>query len=114
MITVEFKTNDKTGRLSLRVKGHAGQADIGKDIVCASASILAYTVAQVVSNIESKGGLKKPPTIKLLRGNTVITCHPTDEYRDELAHTFYVAEVGYALLTHNYPQYVEFYPVWNG
>ena len=108
MIKIEFTTNDKTGRLSLKVKGHANQNDIGKDIVCASASILAYTVAQVVSNIESKGGLKKIPTIKLSKGNAVITCHPTEEYKDELAHTYYVAEVGYALLAHNYPQYVDF------
>lgn len=112
MIKIEFTTNDKHGRLSLKVKGHAGQAEIGKDIVCASASILAYTVAQVVSNIESKGGLKKTPTIKLLKGDTVITCHPKEEYMDELAHTYYVAEVGYSLLAHNYPQYVDFNPIW--
>lgn len=112
MIEIEFTTNDKNGRLSLKVKGHAGQSEIGKDIVCASASILAYTVAQVVSNIESKGGLKKPPTIKLLKGNAVITCHPKEDYMDELAHTYYVAEVGYSLLAHNYPQYVDFKPIW--
>lgn len=112
MIEIEFTINDKYGRLSLKVKGHAGQAEIGKDIVCASASILAYTVAQVVSNIESKGGLKKPPTIKLRKGGTVITCHPTEEYMNELAHTYYVAEVGYSLLAHNYPQYVDFKAAW--
>ena len=108
MIKIEFTTNDEKGRLSLKVKGHAGQATIGQDIVCASASILAYTVAQVVKDIESKGGLKKPPTIKLLKGDACITCHPKEDYIDELAHTYYVASVGYSLLAHNYPQYVDF------
>ena len=108
MIKVKFAENKANGSLSLKVKGHAGQAPEGHDIICASASILAYTVAQMVTDINSKGGLKKPPTVKLEKGDAVVTCHPKDETTAELLHTYFVAQVGYNLLAHNYPQFVEF------
>ena len=107
MIKIKLSESKSNGSLSLKVKGHAGQAPEGHDIICASTSILAYTVAQMVTDINSKGGLRKPPTIKLEKGDAVVTCHPTDETYAELLHTYFVAQVGYHLLAHNYPQFVE-------
>lgn len=107
MIKIKLSESKAKGSLSLKLKGHAGQAPLGEDIVCASASILAYTVAQMVTDISSKGGLKKPPTIKLEKGDAVVTCYPKDETYAELLHTYFVAQVGYNLLAHNYPQFVE-------
>lgn len=40
-ITVEQKS---PGRLRIQIKGHAGYADKGKDIVCAGVSTLFYTL----------------------------------------------------------------------
>ena len=105
MINVSFSRDDET--ISMRVNGHAGQAEMGQDIVCASSSILAYTVAQTLQYIEARGGLKKKPHIKLNSGYAEIICKPTEEYAGEVLQTFFVAEVGYTLLAHNYPQYVE-------
>ena len=82
-------------------------AEIGHDIVCAGASILACTVAQEAKNMENRGQLTKPPYIKIQEGNTHIVVHPIDADYDDALHTFYVAQVGYSLLAHNYPQYVE-------
>ena len=107
MVKVKFTENSKTGMFSLTIKGHAGQAEIGKDIVCASASILAYTVAQIVTNMKSLGCLKKPPTVKIGKGDAVVSCQPKEEYRSEAEHTYLVVQTGYELLAHNYPQYVE-------
>ena len=107
MITATFEKNDETKTLRLKVKGHAGQAEAGKDIICSSASILAYTVAQNIKMAESRGLLKYSPTIKLKEGNTIISCRAKDDdcYSESL-HTYCVVQTGYQLLAHNYPQYV--------
>lgn len=108
MISVKFEKNESTKTLRLKVKGHAGQAEAGKDIVCASASILAYTVAQIVTFMEEQGKLTKKPVIKIKDGDALITCQvKTDEDYAEALHAYFVARVGYTLLAHNYPQYVE-------
>ena len=108
MITATFEKNDETRTLRLKVNGHAGQAEAGKDIVCSSASILAYTVAQIVTYAEKEGKLSRKPTIKLFDGNAVVTCKALDiETYANLTHTYLVAQVGYSLLAHNYPQYVQ-------
>lgn len=107
MINVKLSQADEKKTLSLRLKGHAGQAEIGKDIVCASATILAYTVAQVVRYMEDNNELTRKPTIKLNKGDIEVTCRcKTDKGYAEALHTYFVAQVGYSLLAHNYPQYV--------
>lgn len=107
MLSVTFSNDDK---LSLRLIGHAGQADIGHDIVCASCSILAYTVAQIVKSEGDNGGLEAPPEIRLESGDAIISCEPKEDRYAEILHAFYVAEVGYTLLMHNYPHFVELTP----
>ena len=93
--------------LSLRVEGHAGYAEHGKDIVCASASILAYTVAQIVRIKERSGCLRRPALVRLESGDTEVTCFPKAGAFDFLWDAYDFARVGYCLLAQNYPQYVE-------
>ena len=108
MITVSIRNNCKKRYLRLRVKGHAGQADIGQDIVCASASILTYTLAQIVKDMEAQDSFTMKPIIKLESGEATITCNcKTDIAYFEVLNALNVAQVGYSLLAHNYPQYVE-------
>ena len=108
MITVTFSSNRDKREASLCLKGHAGQADIGQDIVCASASILAYTVAQIIKAMDSHKDLEETPTISLESGNGIVSCRAKDDYLySEVLHTFFVAQTGYTLLAHNYPQYVQ-------
>jgi uncharacterized protein YsxB (DUF464 family) len=105
MLKVSFEQKDN--KLSLKLEGHAGQADIGHDIVCASASILAYTVAQFVKEAEGSGYLKSPAELKLESGDSVISCEPTDDMLIDMQNIYLFAEKGYYLLAHNYPQFVE-------
>lgn len=105
MVKVTFEQINN--RLILRLQGHAGQAEIGKDIVCASCSILAYTLAQFVREADNAGYLKIPPEIKLESGNTVISCQPIDELLIDMQNMYIFAEKGYQLLAQSYPQYVE-------
>ena len=106
MLNVEFFTNKESGSITMKLTGHAGQAKKGEDIVCAAASILAYTVAQALQFMYEEGGLKKKPHIKLAEGDTVIVAKPKPDTYAEALHTFFVAQIGYHLLSHNYPQYV--------
>ena len=107
MVIAKF-TMDAHRRLAcLHVSGHAGQNVPGHDVVCASASILAYTVAQNVKMARERGLLKYQPTLKLKSGNAIITCRANDkESYAEILHTYLVIQAGYQLLAHNYPQYV--------
>lgn len=107
MVVAKFTMDASKRQVSLSVKGHAMQALKGNDIICASASILAYTVAQNVQMAEERGLLKYSPTLKLREGNSIITCRAKDDDSyTELLHTYLVVQSGYQLLAHNYPQNV--------
>ena len=109
MIKVKFAYDKDKRECSLSIDGHAGKAIVGQDIVCASASILAYTIAQVIKGMEHHGDLVEPPTIKLESGDANIICRAKDDYLfAEMMQYFLVVKTGYALLELNYPLYVEF------
>lgn len=107
MVIAKFTMDGHRRMASLHVSGHAGQNVPGHDVVCASASILAYTVAQNIKMARERGLLKYQPTLKLKSGNAIITCRAKDEESyAEILHTYLVIQAGYQLLAHNYPQYV--------
>ena len=100
MLKVTFTESGK--KLSLRLEGHAGYAEIGKDIVCASASILANTLASIVSSFDEVESV-----IDLASGNATIECECEDEQTFiSIKNAYHYTEIGYALLEHTYPQYV--------
>ena len=100
MIKVTF--TERGHKLSLRVKGHARYAEHGKDIVCASASILAYTLSYVVGRLD---GVEL--TENFTSGDTTIECECADEQTFiSVKNAYNHTKVGYALLQRNYPQYV--------
>lgn len=105
MLKVTFEQKDN--KLTLRLEGHAGQADIGHDIVCASCSILAYTVAQFVKEADTSGYLKSPAVIKMESGDSIISCETVDDMLIDMQNVYLFAEKGYTLLAHNYPQFVD-------
>ena len=108
MIKVKYTYNQDKRECSLLVKGHAGQANIGEDIICASATILAYTIAQIVKAMDDNGELAEPPILELESGDATIVCRAKDDdLYAEMAQSFFTIKVGYLLLQHNYPQFVE-------
>lgn len=114
MIRVRFEKSEDGKSIILSLQGHAGQAELGKDIVCASATILAYTVAQVVADLLNRGKLKKKPTIRLKPGDITVVCKPTKDAYAQAMHTYAIAQVGYALLANTYPEYVSLTPFGQG
>lgn len=105
MICVNMREN-KTGRICLSVTGHANADSIGKDIICASASTLVYTIAQMVKNYYEMGALECPPKIILKSGRSNVTCIPKKDYYEEVRYAYLVVQTGLNLLSHNYPEYV--------
>ena len=107
MVVAKFSMDENRKLVSLHINGHAGQNKYGSDIVCASASILAYTLAQNIKAAHERGILKYNPTLKLRDGNSIISCRAKDdESYAEMCHAFVVIQAGYQLLAYNYPQYV--------
>ena len=96
-------------KLSLRLKGHAGYAEIGKDIVCASASILVYTTASLILEMNADGRLTKSPVVKLSEGDALIEAECKDkEALKEAMQIMHFAKAGYSLLQNTYPEYIKF------
>lgn len=110
MISVNFEENTDKGILCLKIRGHANFKNKGNDIICSSASILAYTVAKAISFMYEEKKLYKKPNIKLNEGDAVIICKPKLNSYAEALHTFFIAEVGYSLLSQSYPNYVKLKP----
>lgn len=107
MTKATFKTLPKSGSITVKVEGHAGSAPRGEDIVCAAASILTYTIAQSLNYMHSEGKLQKKPNIKISdTGDAVITAKPKEEHYAEALHCYFIAQVGFHLLEHNFPEYV--------
>ena len=107
MIVAKFYQKNRDGSIHMNLKGHAQAAPKGEDLICASATMLAYTVAQAVTFMFEQGMLKKKPKIFIKNGEAVIVATPQDESRAEVLHTFWVAQCGIHVLVHNYPQNVK-------
>lgn len=106
MIKVTFEMDEERRMVKMTMKGHAQYSDVGNDIICASASMLAYTLAQNVSDMQKCGNLQYEPTIKLNKGNAIVSCRCCDGFYDMLVHTFMVIQRGFELLENNYPKNV--------
>ena len=108
MIKVKIGIHRDKRECFLRVEGHAGHGDVGHDLVCASASILAYTIAQIVKAMDAHKDFAEPPVLKLESGDAEVLCRAKDDYIfAELVQNFFVIMTGYELLAHNYAQYVQ-------
>lgn len=107
MVSAVFDNDKESGSIILRLTGHAGADEKGKDLVCAAASMLAYTAAQTLWYMYEEGGLQKKPHIKLNEGDTLIVAKPKPECFNEALHTFFVVQVGYHLLAESYPRNIE-------
>lgn len=104
MIYVCILDEEKEGRLTLQLKGHAGAGNGGSDPVCAAASILTYTAAQFFSYLYGEGKLQEAPELKLEKGDSLLRASPGEPYYEEALHGLYVLCLGFELLARQYPQ----------
>ena len=102
MVKIHFWQDN--GSICMKVKGHAGAAPKGEDLICASATMLVYTIAQAMTFYEQQGFLAEKPKIKIREGKASIHVVPKEEYRAETLHSFWVAQCGAHVLAKNYPE----------
>lgn len=89
--------------MTIKFKGHAGYDEYGKDIVCASASTLFYTLSESLlkcGHMFKKGSLK----IKEDGRVTSISCKPLKRYEANVQLMYWTVLNGLWLLAWSYPQ----------
>lgn len=106
MIKIHFWQEKDKGSIHMKVKGHADTAPKGADLVCASATMLVYTVAQAMMFMHEQGQLEEKPHIKIREGKAIVAARPKEDYYAEVLHTFWVAQCGAHTLASNYPEAV--------
>ena len=106
MIEVKFWKNKERGTVHMTMKGHAGTAPKGEDLVCAAATMLAYTLAQTMQFYSETQKLARKPNIRLEDGNAYVVVTPKEEDYAEVLHSFWVVQCGIHVLAHNYPEAV--------
>ena len=106
MVKIHFWQEKDSGTICMKVQGHANAAPYGEDLICASASMLVYTVAQAMTFYHEQGYLKEKPKIKIRSGKAKVYAVPKEDYYAETLHSFWVAQCGAHVLAKNYPEYV--------
>ena len=91
----------------LTVTGHAGAAEPGHDLVCASASMLAYTLAANVANMADNGQVREP-IMKMVEGDTEISCKPRHNLKATVTLIFDTVCAGFELLAYENPEYISY------
>ena len=89
------------------VEGHARSGEIGHDLVCASATILVYTLAAFVKNMK-EAGQTKYPTIEIKNGQALIVCNAPRRYQNSVTLAFDTICAGFELLAHDYPDNISY------
>lgn len=89
------------------IEGHAKSGEAGHDLVCASASILAYTLAANVQAMKAAGHVKNMD-IKLEPGDTEIRCAPKAHFQSAVKLIFDAICAGYELLSKQYPANISY------
>lgn len=91
------------GSVHLAMSGHARAAPRGEDLVCAGATTLAYTAAQVAQALYEEGKLVRKPKTDICEGKAVVIATPSEDAKQDLEQAFSVVGLGLEMLSHNYP-----------
>ena len=94
MIKVRFSDTDA---LCLRISGHAGYAESGKDIICAGVSSIAYALLGYLAKID------ETLEFKIEEGYMCIISSSCDQ---RVEATFDMAFLGLRQLEHEYPEHI--------
>ena len=107
MIEARVEQDREKGTFIMELIGHAGFGELGKDPVCAGASVLAMTAAQCVKTMEEAGRLRKKAHIRIRNGSVLVVAWPKEESRGNTEQLFWVTETGMRLLAEAYPENVK-------
>lgn len=109
MIQITFiKNGDKH---CMTVTGHAGYAEKGKDVVCAGATMLAYTMAQSIAGMAANNQLADDYVLEIASGDAAMSYIPKEEYKALGKHIAWTIMNGAKCLETMYPEYVRVYKI---
>lgn len=103
MITASYRMED--GTLTLRLRGHAGTAPAGQDLLCAASTALIYTLAQAVTDAADK--LENEPVIEIRDGAAKVRCKPQTLYLPGILVMYQTIVTGFEMLAANYPKHIK-------
>lgn len=89
------------------IEGHAGSGEAGHDLVCASVSILAYTLCSLVLNL-GEGGYANNVVTDMKEGYADISCEPNKDVESSIGFAFASICAGFRILEHKYPENISF------
>ena len=89
------------------MEGHAKSGEVGHDLVCASASILIYTLASFVANMEEARQVYNPK-YELKDGDAIISCDAPNKYKGSVTLVFDSICGGFELLARDYPDNISY------
>ena len=89
------------------VEGHALSGEPGHDLVCASASILTYTLATNVLNMRDNGQVRDTFTA-MDDGKAEVSCTPRHNLRNSVTLIYDSICAGFELLAHQYPDNISY------
>lgn len=106
MVNIRFFRKTDRGTLHMTIRGHAGAGEYGQDLICAGATMLAYTLGQAVEFLWLDGKLKRKPKLKISEGDCEIVCCPKEDSYAQVLTAYWVQQCGAQTLASNYPENV--------
>lgn len=101
---IEITYSKEGSKFSVTCTGHAGFAEKGQDIVCASATMLAYTLAENL--LEMPGAVDDVKHI-FTDGKIEVSAVAKDSMASVIELVFDVIVTGMRMLADQYPEHVE-------
>ena len=87
----------------ITIQGHAGQDELGKDIVCAAASILLYSMAETLQGYTH---IMRDLNIDIQYGMATAEVFPATGHEETCTAILDTVWNGYCHLAQTYPDYV--------
>lgn len=91
------------GSIHMVMRGHAGAAPKGHDLVCAGASTLACTLGGAVERMYEQRMLRRCPKVELFAGNAEIIAVPKDRFFRDCVMVFWAVQNGIGALAESFP-----------
>ena len=102
---IEAEYSRKWNRVT--VKGHAHAGEPGKDLICAGATTLVYTLEASLEGLYKAEALIQPPKCDLQSGNAVISWVPSSRMRRSVELCVNTVMGGFAVLGEHFPDFVK-------
>ena len=106
MTRIELKK--ERGIYKLSAVGHAGYDNSGRDIVCAAISVLIFSLASRLEELDREGGLKKGAKLSLGAGRAEIAFRARRKSRAQAEGALGMLRCGMRMLAEDYPENVKF------